>query len=61
MEKKRLLTQVSDFQNKLEDSSSRFFNLKKEVEESPLAMLRNELGQKQLEIVGLESEVKQAN
>ena len=60
-DRKRLQGQVSDYQGKLEDASGRFFNLKKEIEESPLAVLRNELGQKQLEIVELESKVKQAN
>jgi len=40
------------------EASNRFFNLKKEVEESPLAVLRNELGQKQLEIIEFESKVK---
>jgi len=41
-------------------ASDRYFNLKKEVEDSPLAVLRNELGTKQLEIVELESKVKAA-
>ena len=41
-------------------ASDRYFNLKKEVEDSPLAVLRNELGTKQLEIVELESRVKAA-
>ena len=45
-DKKRLQGQVSEYQTKLEDAGSRFFNLKKEIEESPLAVLRNELGQK---------------
>lgn len=60
-DKKRLQGQVSDYQQKLENAGQRFFNLKKEVEESPLAVLRNELGQKQLEIVELESKVKNSN
>ena len=53
-------TQVVEYQKKLEDASERFFGLKKEVEDSPLSVLRNELGQKQLEIVELETKVKQA-
>ena len=52
--------QVIDYQKKLEDASERFFGLKKEVEDSPLSVLRNELGQKQLEIVELETKVRQA-
>ena len=51
-------TQVVEYQKKLEDASERFFGLKKEVEDSPLSVLRNELGQKQLEIVELETKVK---
>lgn len=34
--------------------------MKKEVEDSPLAVLRNELGTKQLEIIELETKVKAA-
>ena len=60
-DKKRLTGQVGDYQTKLEEASSRFFTLKQEIEESPLAVLRNELGQSQLEIVELESKVKRSN
>ena len=59
-EKKRLTKEVADYQVKLSEASERFFGLKRDVEESPLAVLRNELGSKQLEIVELESKVKQA-
>ena len=45
-EKKRMSSQVNDYSHKLEESGTRYFNLKKEIEESPLALLRNELGQK---------------
>lgn len=59
-DKKRLTKEVADYQAKLSEASDRYFGLKKDVEESPLAVLRNELGSKQLEIVELESKVKQA-
>ena len=59
-DKKRLTKEVADYQVKLSDASQRYFGLKQEVEESPLAVLRNELGSKQLEIVELESKVKAA-
>jgi hypothetical protein len=39
-EKKKLLKDVSDSQDKLEQAHTRFYNLKKEVEESPLSVLR---------------------
>ena len=44
----------------MNEASDRYFNLKKEIEDSPLAVLRNELGSKQLEVVELESKVKNA-
>lgn len=44
----------------MQDATQRYFNLKQEVEESPVAVLRNELGTKQLEIIELESKVKSA-
>ena len=59
-DKKKLTKEVSDYQEKMSVASDRYFNLKKEVEDSPLAVLRNELGTKQLEIVELESRVKAA-
>lgn len=59
-DKKRMSTQVNDYSHKLEDAGTRYFNLKKDIEESPLALLRNELGTKQLEVVELESKVKNA-
>lgn len=59
-DKKRMSAQVNDYSSKLEDAGTRYFNLKKDIEESPLALLRNELGQKQLEVVELESKVKNA-
>ena len=59
-EKKKLTKEVGDYQAKMNEASDRYFNLKKEIEDSPLAVLRNELGSKQLEIVELESKVKAA-
>lgn len=60
-EKKKLLKDLSDSQEKVEQSHTRFYNLKKEVEESPLSVLRQELGSRQLEIGELQSKVKSAN
>lgn len=59
-EKKRLQREVAETQSKLATASEKFYNLKRDVEESPLSVLRNELGQKQLEIVEMESRVKAA-
>ena len=43
------------------DATDRYYNLKREIEDSPLSVLRQELGAKQLEIVELESRVKSAS
>ena len=45
----------------MSEANDRYFNLKKSVEDSPVSVLRNELGTKQLEIVELESKVKLAS
>ena len=60
-DKKRLTKEVGEYQVKMQEASDRYFGLKKEVEESPLSVLRQELGTKQLEIVELESRVKVSN
>ena len=60
-DKKKLTKEVTEAQDKVSDATARFYNLKKEVEDSPLSVLRNEIGTKQLEIVELESKVKAAN
>lgn len=44
----------------MSQASEKYYNLKRDVEESPLSVLRNELGQKQLELVEMESRVKAA-
>ena len=60
-DKKRLQKEVTDLQIKLGDANERFQSLKQQVEDSPLAVVRNELANKQLEIISLESKVAQAN
>ena len=60
-DKKRLMKEVQDLQDKIEQSHTRFYNLKKDVEESPLSVLRQELGARQLEITELQTKVKTAN
>lgn len=59
-EKKKLTKEVVDYQDKMQEASDRFFNLKKEVEDSPMSVLRQEIGTRQLEIIELESKVKSA-
>lgn len=43
-EKKKAMKETSEYQERMQDATQRFYNLKKEVDESPLAVLRNELG-----------------
>lgn len=59
-DKKRLLQQLDDYKNRLEQLESKYYSFKKEVDESPLTVLRQELGQKNLEIAEMESRMKQA-
>lgn len=59
-DKKRISKESLDYQDKMDQASQRYFDLKKSVEDSPVSVLRNELGTKQLEIVELESKVKLA-
>lgn len=61
VDKKRLAKEVAECHDKLEQAHNRFFALKTEVEQSPLAVLRQELGQKQLEITEMHSRVKAAS
>lgn len=57
-DKKRLTKETTDLQSKLTEASERYYGMKRDIEESPLSVLRQELGTKQLEIVELESKVK---
>jgi centrosomal protein CEP120 len=60
-DKKRLSSQVDEYKNKLEHLESKYYAFKKDVDESPLSVLRNELTQKNMELIESESRVKQAN
>lgn len=59
-DKKRIQKESLDYQDKMDLANQRYFDLKKSVEDSPVSVLRNELGTKQLDIVELESKVKLA-
>ncbi len=61
MDKKRLAKEVADCHLLVQQAQSKFYALKSEVEESPLQVLRTELGQKQLELVEMQTKVKTAN
>lgn len=60
-DKKRLTKEAAELQAKLSEASERYYGIKRDIEESPLSVLRQELGAKQLEIVELDSKVKAAN
>ena len=60
-EKKRLALQLDEYKNKLEQAENKFYTYKKEVDESPISVLRAELAQKTVEIIEFENKLKQAN
>lgn len=49
-DKKRLITQLEEYKNRLEHADARLYTMKKDVEESPVSLLRAEIQQKNLEI-----------
>lgn len=57
-DKKKALREAAENQEKMEIATQKYFNLKEEVDKSPLAILRNELGTKQLEVVEMENKLK---
>ena len=60
-EKKRLALQLEEYKNKLELAENKFYTYKKEVDESPISVLRAELAQKTVEIIEFENKLKSAN
>ena len=46
---------------RLDSTEQKYYAFKKEVDESPLSVLRGELSQKSLELIDMESKLKQAN
>ena len=42
-DKKRLVQQVEDYKTRLDQTESKYYAFKKEVDESPLSVLRSEL------------------
>ena len=60
MDRKRLVTQAEELKNRAEAAETRFVSLKREVDESPLSVLRSELAGKNLQLIESESKAKQA-
>ena len=58
---KKSKAQASDLQSKLENAQQAFYDYKQETEHSPLNVLRNELGNRQIQIVELETRLRKAN
>lgn len=58
---KKQATHIDDLQKRLMDADSKFLHYKQSVEQSPINVLRNELAQKQIEIVDLESKLARSN
>lgn len=59
-DKKKAQKEASEAEEKMQLASQKYFALKEEVDKSPMAILRNELGAKQMEVVELEAKVKNA-
>ena len=57
-DKKRLLTQLEEHKTRLEQTEGKYYQFKKEIDESPLTVLRQELGQKNLELIEKDSQLK---
>lgn len=60
-DKKRLTQQLEDHKAKLEHIENKFYSFKKEMDENPISLMRNELAQKNIEVIELDSKIKKAN
>ena len=60
-DKKRLTNQLEEHKTRLEQADSRFYSFKKDIDESPLLVLRQELATKNLELSEAEARVQHAN
>lgn len=60
-EKKKALAQVDELKARIDQMDSKFLSFKMEVEQSPLNVLRNELAQKQIQLVEMETKVQRAH
>jgi len=61
MDKKRLTVQVEELKNRAEAAEAKLFAYKRDIDESPLSVIRSELSQKNLELIESESKTKQAS
>ena len=59
-DKKRLSAQVEECKARMEDAEKKLYALRREVDESPLSVLRQELAQKALEIMDMDNKLKTA-
>lgn len=60
-DKKRLTNQLEEYKTRLEQADSRFYAFKKDIDESPLSVLRQELATKNLELSEAEARVQHAH
>lgn len=56
-DKKRMATQIEDLQNRLAQSDAKNYQMRKEIDDHPMSLLRAEIQQKNLEIQELEGKV----
>ena len=60
-DKKKLTSQLEECKQRLETAEPRFYQFKKEMDDSPINVLRHELGLKSLEIIELDNKLKLSN
>lgn len=60
MDKKRLTAQVEELKGRAEQAEAKLLAFKRDIDESPLSVLRGELSQKNMELIESESRGKQA-
>ena len=61
MDKKRLLIQSEELKNRAEAAETKLLAFRRDIDESPLSVIRGELAQRNLELIESETRAKQAN
>ena len=61
MDKKKLLASTDDLKSRAEHAEAKLLAFKRDIDESPLSVLRGELAQKNLELIESDSKAKQAS
>jgi len=57
-DRKRFLNQIEELKSRLEHTDAKLYHVRKEVEESPMSLMRSEIQQKQMEVTDLENRMQ---